>query len=82
MNKKFTNDLIGMQVVSTGGQLVGKLDDFVFETDTGALENLLVTPAGDLKFTELKTDNGGRYIISIRKLKSVQDVIVVDIPKI
>lgn len=78
MLKKFTNDLLDMTVVSANGQMIGKLDDFVFDTDTGSLKNILIVPAGDFDFNALQRDPEGRYVVPLRAIKSVEDVIMID----
>ncbi len=78
MLKKFTNDLLEMSVVTNTGQMVGRLDDFVFDTETGAVKNILIVPAGEFEFSAVQRDPEGRYVVPIRSLKSVEDVIVVD----
>ncbi len=81
MPKKFANDLLDMSVVSSGGQMIGKIDDLVFDTDTGAVKNILIAPAGEFDFNGLQRDPEGRYVVSLKSLISVEDVIMVDTSK-
>lgn len=81
MLKKFTNDLLEMSVVSSGGQLIGKLDDFVFDTETGSVKNMLIAPAGQFDFNALQRDPDGRYVVPLKALKSIEDVIMIDTSK-
>lgn len=82
MLKKFTNDLLNMSVVTSTGQMIGKLDDFVFDTDNGYVKNFLVNPSGEFDFNTMQKDPQGKYIIPLKALKSVEDVIVIDVSKI
>lgn len=81
MAKKFANDLLDMNVVSSGGQLIGKLDDFVFDTETGSVKNMLIVPAGEFDFNALQRDPDGRYVVSMKSVKSIEDVIMIDTSK-
>lgn len=82
MLKKFTNDLIEMSVVTSTGQMIGKLDDFVFDTETGMVKNILVVPAGEFEFTSFTRDPEGKYVVPLKSLKSVEDVIVIDTSRV
>ncbi|MCL4334497.1 MAG: PRC-barrel domain-containing protein [Candidatus Thermoplasmatota archaeon] len=82
MAKKFTNDLINMSVVTTTGQLVGRLDNFVFDTETGNVKHALIVPKGEVDFSNIQADKEGRYVVSMKALKSIEDIIVVDLTKL
>ena len=77
--KKFTTDIIGKSVVTTTGQVVGKLDNLVLNLDTGEVTNLLVEPTEDAVIQTLEKDKEGRYVVSIKGIKSMEDVLVVDL---
>ena len=77
--KKFTTDIIGKSVVTTTGQVVGKLDNLVLNLDTGEVTNLLVEPTEDAVIQSLERDKEGRYVVSIKGIKSMEDVLVVDL---
>jgi sporulation protein YlmC with PRC-barrel domain len=77
--KKFTTDIIGKSVVTTTGQVVGKLDNLVLNLDTGEVTNLLVEPTEDAVIQTLERDKEGRYVVSIKGIKSMEDVLVVDL---
>ncbi len=77
--KKFTTDILERSVVTTTGQMIGKLDNLVVNIETGEVANLLVTPEQNTLIPSIERDNEGRYIISVKGIKSMEDVIVVDI---
>lgn len=77
--KKFMTDIIGKSVVTTTGQVVGKLDNLVLNLDTGEVTNLLVEPTEDTVIQTLERDKEGRYVVSIKGIKSMEDVLVVDL---
>ena len=77
--KKFTTDIIGKSVVTTTGQVVGKLDNLVLNLDTGEVTNLLVEPTEDAVIQTLERDKEGGYVVSIKGIKSMEDVLVVDL---
>ena len=77
--KKFMTDIIGKSVVTTTGQVVGKLDSLVLNLDTGEVTNLLVEPTEDAVIQTLERDKEGRYVVSIKGIKSMEDVLVVDL---
>lgn len=72
-------DIIGKSVVTTTGQVVGKLDNLVLNLDTGEVTNLLVEPTEDAVIQTLERDKEGRYVVSIKGIKSMEDVLVVDL---
>lgn len=82
MVRKFTNDLINMPVVTTTGQVVGKLDNFVFDTETGSVKHALIVPQGGVDFSGIQSDKEGRYVVSMKAMKSVEDIIVVDLTRL
>ena len=59
--------------------LSSDLADFLVETKTGRIPSLLVTPAETVETRLFKTDPEGRLILGFRSMKSVRDVIVVQL---
>jgi sporulation protein YlmC with PRC-barrel domain len=74
--KRFATELRGKTVMTEDGQVLGVLDDFLFETKTGRVQSLLVAPADSVETRLFKTDPRGRLILSFRSMKAVRDVIV------
>lgn len=74
--KFFATELRGKTVMTEDGQILGVLDDFLFETKTGRIQSLLVRPAESVERRLFKTDPEGRLILSFRSMKAVKDVIV------
>jgi sporulation protein YlmC with PRC-barrel domain len=78
-NRKFSTDIIGKSVVTTTGQLIGKLDNLVANLESGEVTNLLVEPAEGSIIQAIERDGSGRYVISLKRIRSTEDVVVVDL---
>ncbi len=78
--KKFLMDVLDKSVVTTTGQMIGTLNNLVMNRDSGEVVNLLVEPSGDQILTFLDRDTKGRYILPLRSIRSMEDVVVVDLP--
>ncbi len=79
--KKFMFDLIAKDVVSNTGQRIGKVSDFVFDTDRGQITKLIVSPEKTEQVKEIPKDENGAYVFSINTVISLEDVVVVDLKK-
>jgi len=78
-NRKFSTDILGKSVVSTTGQVIGKLNNMVANLESGEVTNLLVEPAEGSIIQAIERDGAGRYVISLKRIRSTEDVIVVDL---
>ena len=79
LREEFSTSSNIKSVVTTTGQVVGKLDNLVLNLDTGEVTNLLVEPTEDAVIQTLERDKEGRYVVSIKGIKSMEDVLVVDL---
>lgn len=77
--KKFVSELRGKTVMTVDGVILGMIDNFVIDTDTGDIQHMLVVPAEDLETRMFQTDAQGRLIIPFKSMKSVKDVVVVEL---
>lgn len=77
--KKFVSELKGKTVMTVDGMILGMIDNFVIDTETGDIQHMLVVPAEDLETRMFQTDAQGRLIIPFRSMKSVKDVVVVEL---
>jgi sporulation protein YlmC with PRC-barrel domain len=77
--KKFVSELRGKTVMTNDGQILGMIENFVVDTTTGALEHLLVVPAEEVETRLFQTDAQGRLVLPFNSMKSVKDVVVVDL---
>lgn len=78
--RKFASDLVGKNVVTTDGNIIGEIDNLVVDIDTGGVKNFLVQPVGSVEVT-FKKDQKGRYIVPFNAVKSAKDVFMVDSAK-
>lgn len=78
-SKKFLLDVLDKSVVTTTGQMIGTLNNLVMNRDSGEVVNILVEPSDDQTLTFLDRDAQGRYILPLRSIRSMEDVVVVDL---
>ena len=76
--KKYLFDLISKDVVTTSGQMIGKVHDFVFDTDRGQIVSVLVEPVREISVREFQKDAEGFYSVSLRNITSMDDFVLVD----
>ena len=77
--KKFLLDFLDKSVVTTTGQMIGTLNNLGMNRDSGEVVNILVTPSYDQILAFLDRDSDGRYILPLRSIRSMEDVVVVDL---
>lgn len=77
--KKFATELRGKTVMTNDGQILGMIENFIVNTKTGKLEDVLVIPAEDVETKLYKTDAQGRIILPFTGMKAIKDVVVMDI---
>ncbi|MDD3398880.1 MAG: PRC-barrel domain-containing protein [Candidatus Methanomethylophilaceae archaeon] len=75
--RKFITELVGKRVMTDDGLFLGRIDDFVMESNSGALVYLLLNTEGR-EMEMFKTDEKGRVVIPYRGIQSVRDVVVVN----
>lgn len=80
-SRKFLTDIIGMQVVSTTGDMIGKLSNVIVDSDRGQIVSLLVQPDKESMSKTFQRDKDGFYNIPITMLASVEDYVVIDTKK-
>lgn len=77
--RKFITELRGKTVMTNDGIILGMLDNFVINTDSGEVQHLLVVPSEDLEVRGYQTDAQGRLILPFKSMKSVKDVVVLEL---
>lgn len=75
-NKKFVTELRGKTIMSATGDILGIIDNFVVNTNTGEINHVLVAPTEHLELSRYKLDNFERLVLPFEKIKSVKDVVV------
>ncbi|MGM0509877.1 MAG: PRC-barrel domain-containing protein [Thermoplasmatota archaeon] len=76
--KKFVTEMRGKTVMTNDGQILGMIDNFVVETETGEMKHVLVTPADEIEPRLFDTDAEGRLVLPFEGMKAVRDVVVME----
>ena len=76
--KAFVTELKGKTVMTKDGQILGILDNFMMNTRSGKLETMLIAPAENLETRLFKGDQQGHVVLSIKTMRAVKDVVVVE----
>jgi len=76
--KKFVTEMRGKTVMTNDGQILGMIDNFVVETETGEMKHVLVTPAEEIEPRLFDTDAEGRLVLPFEGMKAVRDVVVME----
>ncbi|TET90544.1 MAG: PRC-barrel domain protein [Methanomassiliicoccales archaeon] len=77
--KKFATELRGKTVMTNDGQILGMIENFIIDTKTGKLLDVLVIPAEEIEPRLFKVDAQGRIILPFTGLKAIKDVVVMNI---
>jgi len=76
--KKFATELRGKTVMTNDGQILGMIENFIVDTKTGRLVDVLVIPAEEIEPRLFKVDAQGRIILPFTGMKAIKDVVVMD----
>ena len=76
--RKFITELKGKTVMTEDGQILGLIDNFIVETTTGDIENVLVVPAEEIEPRLFRTDEQGRLVLPFSEMRAVKDVVVMN----
>ncbi|MFQ5909202.1 MAG: PRC-barrel domain-containing protein [Thermoplasmata archaeon] len=77
--KKFATELRGKTVMTNDGQILGMIENFMIDTRSGKLHDVLVIPAEEIEIRLFKTDPQGRIVLPFTGMKAIKDVVVMDI---
>jgi sporulation protein YlmC with PRC-barrel domain len=76
--RKFATELRGKTVMTNDGQILGMIENFIMDTRSGKVMDLLVIPAEEIETRLYKTDPEGRLILPFQGMQAVKDVVVVN----
>jgi sporulation protein YlmC with PRC-barrel domain len=76
MARKFATELIGKTVMTQDGQILGMVNNFMLDTRSGRIHDMLVIPADEVETRLFRTDAQGRMILPFQGMKAVRDVVV------
>ncbi len=71
-------DLIGRNVVSDRGTIIGRLSDISIETTGGKVTMLIVKPGKDIDVKHFRLSDNGELLIPFKAVKAVKDVLIVN----
>jgi sporulation protein YlmC with PRC-barrel domain len=77
--KKFATELRGKTVMTNDGQILGTIENFIVNTKSGKLSDVLVAPAENVPMKGMKTDPEGRIVLPFQGMKAVKDVVVMNL---
>jgi sporulation protein YlmC with PRC-barrel domain len=77
--RKFITELKGKTVMTNDGQILGMIDNFVVDTESGDIQHVLVVPAEEIESRLFRNDSQGRLILPFSEMRAVRDVVVMNI---
>jgi len=77
--KKFATELRGKTVMTNDGQILGTIENFIINTKTGRLSDVLVMPSENISPTGFKIDPEGRFVLPFQGMRAVKDVVVMNL---
>jgi len=77
--KKFATELRGKTVMTNDGQILGMIENFMMDTRSGKVVDVLVIPANEVETRLYKTDAQGRIILPFQGMQAIKDVVVVNV---
>jgi sporulation protein YlmC with PRC-barrel domain len=77
--RKFATELRGKTVMTNDGAILGMIENFIVDTRSGKVMDILVVPADEVETRLYKTDAHGRIILPFQGMQAIKDVVVVNI---
>jgi len=77
--RKFITELKGKTVMTNDGQILGMIENFLVNTSSGDIQNVLVVPAEEVETRLYKTDAQGRLVLPFSEMRPVRDVGVMSV---
>jgi len=77
--KKFATELKGKTVMTNDGQILGMIENFIVDTRSGKVQEVLVVPAEEVERKSFKVDPQGRLVLPFQGMRSIKDVVVMNI---
>ena len=77
--KMFATSLKGKRIMTTEGEELGDIDSIVVDTKSGGLQHVLIRPTESVDPKLFKTDSEGRLVLPFSGIKSVKDVVVMEL---
>jgi len=77
--RKFITELKGKTVMTNDGQILGMIENFLINTASGDIQNVLVVPAQEVESRLYRTDEQGRLVLPFSEMRAVRDVVVMSV---
>ena len=77
--RKFATELRGKTVMTNDGQILGMVENFIVDTKSGKVLDVLVVPANEVETRLYKMDAQGRIILPFQGMQAIKDVVVVNL---
>lgn len=78
MAKVAGKNLLGRNVVSDRGTVIGKLSDMSIETMAGKIIMLIIKPGKDIDARYFRLNERGEILIPFTAVKAVKDVLIIN----
>lgn len=78
MTKMVGKSLLGRNVVSDRGTVIGRLTDLSIETLAGKIMMLVIKPGKDIDARFFRLNERGEILIPFTAVKAVKDVIIIN----
>ncbi len=78
MAKIIGKSLVGRNVVSDRGTVIGKLIDLSLETIAGKVMMLIIKPGKDIDAKYFRLNERGEILIPFTAVKAVKDVLIIN----
>lgn len=78
MTKMVGKSLLGRNVVSDRGTVIGRLTDLSIETLAGKIMMLIIKPGKDIDARFFRLNERGEILIPFTAVKAVKDVIIIN----
>lgn len=79
--RKFLTELRGKTVMTSEGDILGLIENFVIDTQNGSIAHVLVTPSDDVEQRLFQMDGAGRLVLPFKSMRAVKDVVVMELGK-
>ncbi|MFQ5838122.1 MAG: PRC-barrel domain-containing protein [Thermoplasmata archaeon] len=77
--KRFVTELTGKTVMTNDGRILGVIENFVVDTRSGHVQDVLVAPAEDIDVRAFRADSQGRLLLPFQGMRAIRDVVVMDL---
>jgi sporulation protein YlmC with PRC-barrel domain len=77
MAEILAENLSGKDVMGADGAELGSLYNITMDLSSGALKNLVIEPAENLRETEFEYNEHGRLVVPVDRVRAVKDHMII-----